>query len=476
MRAPRPTWLPVGALAVVAAGLGWAPFAGRALSPDEGGFLVLASQWGPGSSLYGDYWVDRPPGLVSLFAAADWLGGPWALRAMGIVAVVVSVVLAGVIGRQVAAGNAALLPAATAAVLVATPLFGGSVVNGEVLGLPFVLAGIACVIASSNADGGAANWWAVGAGASGAAAFLVKQSLADVFVVVLVLLVSQRRAAARVLAGVAGGAAVMTALVLWGAEMRGTSVADVWDAVVTFRGEASAVIAESATATTAGRLGGLVLALLGSGALLVAGVLAWAARGPRSEPVGIDLRCPAAALLGWEAFAVLFGGSYWLHYLMGLVPGLVLLAAAAAQRGLSMRSLRPAYGFAAVSALAAIGWVVVNPIDRPEEPAIAYLEDHVEPGDTGVVAFGGANILQAVDLTSPYEYLWSLPVRVRDPDLHQLADVLAGPAAPTWLVTSGATLASWGIDDDGAAAHLNARYDLAVDLGRFSVYHRNDTP
>ncbi len=159
---------------------------------------------------------------------------------------------------------------------------------------------------------------------------------------------------------------------------------------------------------------------------------------------------------------------------MGLVPGLVVLAAAAAQREQTARSLRAAYGFAAVSALAAIGWIVVNPIDRPEEPVISYLEDHAEPGDTGVVAFGGANILEAADLTSPYPYLWSLPVRVRDPELEELAGVLAGPDAPTWLVTSGPTLASWGIDDGAAEHYVEDRYELAVDLGRFSIYHRND--
>ena len=316
------------------------------------------------------------------------------------------------------------------------------------------------------------------AGAAGAVAFLVKQSFVDVFVFVLAVLVTQWRVAGwRLLAGTAFGAVATTALVLWGADLRGTGAGDLWDAVVTFRGEASAVIADSATTTTATRLGGLILALVSSGAVFVAVVLSWVTRRPRTEPVsGIDLRWPAAVLLGWEAFAVLFGGSYWLHYLMGLVPGLVVLAAAAAQRGLPTRSLRPAYGFAAVSALAAIGWVVVNPIDRPEEPAIAYLEDHAEPGDTGVVAFGGANILEAAGLESPYQYLWSLPVRVRDPDLEELADVLAGPDAPTWLVSSGPTLATWGIDDDAAEEYVDARYDLAVDLGRFSIYHRNEAP
>jgi hypothetical protein len=469
------------------------PFVARTLSPDEGGFLVLAAQWAPGSSLYGDYWVDRPPVLVGLFAAADWLGGGWALRGMGVAAVVLTVVLAGVVGRMAAPGSGAVaaLPAATAAVFVATPLFGGSVVSGELLGLPFVLAGIAAALASVRAAGRTpAIAWAAAAGAAGTTAFLVKQSMLDVFVLVLVLAVVGRSPALlRLATGVAVGAVATTAVTLWAADARGTGVAELWHAVVSFRGQATTVIAHSATATTATRLGGLLLALLGSGALLVAGALAWTARQPRdalsaapsgatsgARPLALDLRWPALALLAWEAVAVLAGGSYWLHYLMGLVPGLAVLAAAAAQRRPRLRGLTTAYGFAAVSAVAVIGWVVVHPIDRPEAPAIAYLADHARPGDTGVVAFGGANILEAAGLDSPYPYLWSLPVRVHDPDLHRLADVLAGPAAPTWLVMSGSSLSSWGIDDTAAEPYVDARYDLATRAGRFTIYRRNDAP
>jgi len=475
----RAHWLWIGALAAAAC-VGWVPFVGRSLSPDEGGFLIVAAQWAPGASLYGDYWVDRPPVLVGLFAAADGLGGAWALRAMGIIAVILSVVIAGAIGRMVAptTRRAAILPAATAAVFVATPLLGGSVVNGELLGLPFVLGGVACALASMSATGrSSAIAWAVAAGAAGATAFLIKQSLVDVFVFVVAVVASQwRPGLARLVVGAFAGAAATTAVVVWAAELRGTDAAELWQAVVAFRGQASSVIAESATATTAGRLGGLVLALVGSGAVFVAGALAWAGRSRRTISVGVDLRWPAYALLGWEAFAVVLGGSYWLHYLTGFVPGLVVLAASAAQRGPIVRTFRVAYAFAAASSLAVIGWVVVNPIDRPEEPVIAYLEDHVRPGDTGVVAFGGANILEAAGLESPYPYLWSLPVRVHDPELQQLAEVLAGPEPPTWLVVSGASLGSWGIDDAAAAPYVDARYSLAAHAGRFTIYHRNDVP
>ncbi len=93
-----------------------------------------------------------------------------------------------------------------------------------------------------------------------------------------------------------------------------------------------------------------------------------------------------------------------------------------------------------------------------------------------MVAFGAANALRTTGLESPYAHLWSLPVRVRDPELHGLADVLAGPDAPTWLVVSGRSLNSWGVDGAAAKPYLRARYDKAATAGRFTVYHRNDVP
>ena len=114
---PRSPWRRVAVLAIVA-GAVWLPFAGRGLSPDEGGLLVLARQWSPGSSLYGDYFIDRPPLLIALVAVADAAGGgEWELRALGILAAVITVALAGVIGRLAAPASrhAPVLPAATAA-------------------------------------------------------------------------------------------------------------------------------------------------------------------------------------------------------------------------------------------------------------------------------------------------------------------------------------------------------------------------
>ena len=47
----------------------------RRLGPDEGGFAMVARHWHEaGPFLYGPQWVDRPPGLIALFDAAQHLG------------------------------------------------------------------------------------------------------------------------------------------------------------------------------------------------------------------------------------------------------------------------------------------------------------------------------------------------------------------------------------------------------------------
>lgn len=464
-------------MALLSAGacLGWLPFLGRSPSPDEGGFLLVGGQWSAGSSLYGDLWVDRPPGLIAVFGLADALGGIVPLRLMGALAAVATVVAAGLLGRLAAPGTriGVLAPAAIAAILTASPLFGASVMNGELLGLPFLVGGMAMLVAAHKATTArAALVWGAAAGASGALGFLMKQSLVDVFVMALALALTRVRSV-RVLTGLVLGAAATLGLAFAMASARGTDTGELLNALLTFRLDAAQVLARS-NESTVGRFGALLLALLFSGAPLLVGTLGWRAKEtpPTTETTATpDLRAPAYAVLAVEMVVVLFGGSYWLHYLMGVVPGLALLAAAAAQRpGRWGKPVTAAYAYAALSALGVIGWLGLHPIDRPEEPVIAYLERHAESGDSAVVAFGGPNILQQLELESPYPYLWSLPVRVRDRDLAGLTSVLAGPSRPTWVVVRHGSLRTWGLDFTEPQQHLDASYTLAADLGRFTIY------
>ena len=285
--------------------------------------------------------------------------------------------------------------------------------------------------------------------------------------------------------GTALGAGIVLAMALAGAASLGTSPGELWSAVVAFRGEAARVLLESPT--SGDRLGLLLLALLGSGAPLLVGVLLLGLRRRgRAAADQADLRVPVVAVLVWEAVALLLGGSYWLHYLTSLVPGVVLLAAvcglpdrlrgSSADRSRRRAPYALAYGYAALSTLCVIGWVAVHPVDRSSPQAVsAYLEARAQPGDTAVVAFGVASILQASGLESPYPDLWSLPVRVNDPQLHGLAALLSGPDRPTWLVISGTSLRTWGVDPTAAQPYVDAHYVHMDDVAGYAIYRESES-
>src|SRR4029077_12089128 len=97
--------VPAAAVVAVAARL---PFLHRPLRPDEAGFLLVGQQWQPGgTSLYGSYWVGRPPLLVTFFRVAADIGGAVPLRLMGCVATVIVVLGCAHVARTVAGHRAA---------------------------------------------------------------------------------------------------------------------------------------------------------------------------------------------------------------------------------------------------------------------------------------------------------------------------------------------------------------------------------
>ncbi len=458
--------------------LGWLPFAGRSLSPDEAGYLIVGGQWAEGSSLYGDYWVDRPPVLIAIFQAAEALGGTVPVRLLGALAAVLTVVLSGVLGRLAAPErrSAPQLTAGMAAVCVATPLFGGSVVNGELLGLPFLVAGMAAYVYSTTTRSSArALAWSIVAGAAGALGALIKQSLVDVFVLAAVLAFTSG-AARRRLPGLLAGATVATALVVLLAWARGTVPADLWEAVVTFRVDAARELAGD-SGNAPGRLAGLLGALAGSGVPLVVAAFAWKGRGDPSVQgpwTAPDLRVASYVVIVFELLVAGLAGSYWLHYLMGLVPGAVLVAAAFAQRPAPVtRSIGGALALAGLSGAAVIGWVATHPIDRPEEAAITYLDQHAAEGDTAVVVLGAANVVHDAGLDAPYPYLWSLPARVRDADLSTLDGLLRSPQRPRWVLVAERSVDDWDLDFTKTRAELEADYDRVARAGKFTIYRRD---
>ena len=362
-----------------------------------------------------------------------------------------------------------------------TPLFGSNEVDGELVAVPLVLAGLVLLLRADAQPVPAHRFaWLAAAGAAGAAAALVKQNEIDVlvFAVVGALVMLRAHGVRRVagdLAAVAAGAVLLSGSVLLVAVWRGTDLGALWDAVVAFRLHASGVIRASAGTATADRLRHVLLAGAVSGAvalpLLVVARTGRLRRGPL-RPV----LWPALAVLAWEIFSVLAGGSYWLHYLICLVPGLVLCAALVGSgRGLSLALARTGVAYAAVVATVATAYLLVHPeVTGSERPVDSWLSAHARPGDTAFVAYGHPDILQSTGLSSPYSGLWSLPVRVNDPRLTQLAGVLAGPHRPTWVITTSdrrtEALAGWGIDPALAQRQLDAHYRPVADVAGHVVY------
>lgn len=476
----------MGALAAVALRL---PYVRNPLSSDEGGFLLVASQWHPGSSLYGNYWVDRPPLLMTFYAVAHLFGGATELRLMGCGVVFALVFLAHYLGRA-AAGRVTPWPAVLAIALVVMPWGGAVEVNGELIAVPLVLLGLLAALRASDELDRAHRWrmWAA-AGALGAAGGMVKQNFLDVLVFSAVLVLTSAwagrgiahrlRDASAELGALGAGAATAGAVIVFGAWTRGTTPAGLWDALVIFRLEAGRVIADSASSATEVRLQDLLLAMCLSGSAVLVLVFAAHAVGLWRQP----LVMATAAVLAWELFGVLAGGSYWLHYLVGLVPGLVLAAAlVASRRGPLALAARTVVSYAAVVALVAVPLAaLVSPPSDEVPPAASWLRKHASPGDTATLLYGSPNVLQASGLTNPYAELWSLPIRVRDPQLTQLEHVLRGADAPTWLLASD-DLQTWGVSSAGAFTIVSHRYHAVATVDGYTVYrlqltgHRQQVP
>ncbi len=470
-RAALPTWTITAAAAVAV--LGRIPFIGHAASPDEAGFLLVGGQWnGSGASLYGNYWVDRPPLLITIFKFASNLGGLPALRLIGCVAVLLVVLGSAHLARLVGGEVAARWAAVTASALCLTPLLGGYAVNGELLAAPFVVGGlIAVVLALRASQDRRAARLALAAGVLAVCAVLVKQNFADVAVFgAVALTVAWRRGevapqrGVRLIAYTFGGAVLALSLFAAWTLAHGTSLAGVFDAMYPFRIHAGQVQAQGGSAHSSARLISLLRVAITAGlALILAVVTLDAVTRRRRSAVSWAL----LVLLAFAGASVLLGGNYWHHYLIGLiVPASVAAGLLAADGRLLMR---PAIGYAVASALVASAVSLAVPQGSAGQTVGEAIKAVAQPGDTVVNLYGQADIVQSSGLASPYPHLWSLPVKTLDPDLAELNAVLSGPSAPTWLVT-GSTIRSWGLQTGETSAIVARDYTKFESICGRTIY------
>lgn len=470
-----PTWTVPAAAAVAV--LGRLPFLARAPSPDEAGYLLVGAQWdGAGSSLYGSYWVDRPPLLVSLFRLAAALGGVPALRLIGCVAALLVVVGAARAARLLGGPDSARWTSIIAAALCLSPLLGVYAVNGELLAAPFVVGGVGAVVSAVQApDRRRSTAFAAVAGAAAVCAVLVKQNFVDVavFAVLATGLAGRRRElpARRVLdlavAFVAGAAATLALTAGWTA-VHGTSLGGVFDAMYPFRVEAGHVIAAAGRGHATARLGGLVAVAALSGLLaLTLGVLGDAACSRRRRSMTWAL----AGLVAFASVSVLLGGSYWHHYLIGLVVPVSIAAGLLA--GAGRRWMQVAVAITVGSAALTWAGTLTMPQGSTGQAVGTSIGAVSDTGDSIVSLYGHADVVHAAGLPSPYEHLWSLPIKTLDPHLVELDAVLSGPDAPTWLVT-GRSVRSWGVDTHAVQATIRRDYRPVRTLCDRTVFLRAD--
>lgn len=480
------------------------PFLASPLNTDEAGYLYIGGRWAllsPGRSLYGNYWVDRPPLLITLFGLADRLGGSVPLRLLGIAAIVVAVLaVADTVDhltrapREAAArtGVRARLagwspgwPAACAALVTAgllvTPNTAALTVNGEVLAAPFLAVACAATVRALRHPDGHARA-ALLAGACAAAAVLIKQNLVDgalwggLITLASIPTVGLRRAL-RVLALAAVGGLVSLGVVAGWTVLHGTSLVGVYDAMYPFRVASRKFLLAHPGQHVATRQAALLHGAAFSGVLLVTALLVLLVlvstigvmrRRERATRTTYAAAVATAGTLVWGGVSIELGGFFWLHYLVQLVVPLGLATGLVAHR---WRAVGTVTALAvAVSAVVALALLVRTPLAEGGNPVGRAVGRVAERGDTIITVFGNADVTRASGLDSPYPELWFLPTAVRDHHLDLMTRTVDGPDAPTWFVDLGSTYPDLGRGAPALRAALSRHYHRVAVLQGSGVW------
>lgn len=452
----RPSAVVVAALVAAVARI---PGALWPVRPDEAGFTLVARSWHPRpDSMFGHYWVDRPPLLIALVRVSDAVGGPLFLRFVAAIGCGVLVLVAAATAREVttsvgadgrAARRAAVVTAIGTAALTSNAMIDLVAAKGEVLALPVLVA--TCWLALRMLASRSALL-AVATGLVGATALGLKQNLVGGLAFAGLLLLGELagrrlplRDFARLTGGVVVGAAVPVAATVCWAVAAGVRLSTLWYAVVGFRSDATGVIWSQPAAAPLHRARELVVIAVASGLVVLIGWFILRLRTLVLTAPSVALATAGVLLL--DLVGVAMGGSYWRPYLFGLVPSAVLIlallssGAAAGRQGAAARPRRTAVVLTACltasSLLAGVGWGIAW-ARGGEPPTEVYTGEAIRraawPDDSLVVFGGRADLQLTTGMPSPYPYLWSLPARVLDPGSRRLARLLDGPHAPTWFV------------------------------------------
>lgn len=474
----------IGALLAVAAVLLRVPFLHAPASADESGFLIVAQAWrAAGHSLYGNYWVDRPPLLLELFKLASAAGGLVPLRLLGAAAAATTVLFITFIAHRLGGRRGAAWAGLAALALLSSPILGTVATNGELLAAPLVAVGVWAMTEAVVTDDQAKMVVLTAiAGAAAAGAVLVKQNMVDVaiFAVVLVVIAVRdgrihRAMLVPILSSFLVGGGFLTASVLLIARRLGTRPDDVFFAAYPFRIRAAHIMStQNGTERVTHLLSLAETALLSLGPLILAALIFLIAtrRLSRHDPALHAVTWAVLATSGYAAASIVAGGSYWHHYLVELAVPTSIAAGVICSvgRGRTGRGL-----VAATAAVALVAWGSgLFAHTRADGQVIGdAIAGSAAPGDSVVSVLGDADIAYSAGLTSPYTYLWSLPARVLDPHLSTLAATLSGPHAPTWVVIRGMRTRQWMNTNDAGPVRAHHYHRVTILCGR-SIYLRGD--
>ncbi len=464
------------------------------LRPDEAGFLLVARSWHPEpDSLYGHYFVDRPPPIIWLMQATDAIGGAYAHRLLGALACVLLVLASAGATREIARRSGVVDPdalrrlagwvAVATAALVGNAQIDPVAAKGELFGIPLVLGSCGLALRAVRRASAHDAFWA---GLLAMLAVGLKQSIVGGLVFGAVLLVGSAlarhlswRDAHRCAAGAVAGAAVPVVLVVVWALAADVRLRTLWYASVSFRADANRVIASQHAEGATDRIGVLLLVFAGSGMVVL---LAWfLARLPRLLRQDAVPVVATTTMLGTDLVGVAVSGSYWTPYLFVLIPGLALALASLVTHD-HLGRVRHRLTLAAValvvvsSVVALVGWTgawVVGrvPVEVRTGEAIAAA---ARPGDRVLVYGGRADIQWASGARSPYPHLWSLPMRTLDPGLADLDAVLTGNDPPSWFVEA-TFINTWSeLGTRPIERSLIRKYQFVrTACGRYRIYHLN---
>lgn len=467
------TWWALGGCVLLALALR-APYLSIPLGRDEGGLSYMAQHWlEGGGQLYGPYWVDRPPLMFLLFKLAV-LGGQAGVRALGAVFAVALVIGIAQIARVVEGSRASWIAGLLAALMVSSVSIGSIFTPGEILAVVPSTFSVLCLMLAHRSR---QTKFIVLAGLLAVAAALIKQSFLDaglagvVFIAVSATLDPDVRRRWP-LAYVAGAAIPLVPVLIWLVTAHRT-IGTFAYTMFGFRLQLLHTLAGSDIPLHV-RLENLEEPVWESGLVVPLVVTLgglWALRKDRVLLVTF-IAWLAAAIVG-----VLGGGSYFAHYLIGLIPvSCVATAVVLARAALPIRLvvLAAVLVLALPTAREGVQYVSSHKLRHSEVDVARYVREHARPGDTDYVMYARPNVVYYAGLRHPYPYMWSLIVRAKPGAREALQRHLGSSRRPTWLV-EWQDVGDWELDPDGRTQGLIARgYRLAAIVCGIRIYLRND--